>query len=51
MDFITSVEESKFLFAAGKDIYTARWYWERSIFADRPWHLHRVPFAEKQLHL
>lgn len=51
-DSVTSVDESRALIAAGKDIYTAQWYWEKSRFpADMPWYLHPVPMADKQLEM
>lgn len=47
---VTSVDESRTLIAAGRDIYTAQWYWERSRFpADKPWYLHPVPMADRQM--
>ena len=49
---VTSVEESLALIAAGKEIYTAQWYWEKSGFpADNPWYLHPVPMADRQLEM
>lgn len=51
-DSVTSVDESRALIAAGKDIYTAQWYWEKSRFpADELWYLHPVPMADKQLEM
>ena len=50
-DSVTSVDESLALIAAGKDIYTAQWYWEKSIFPADPWYLHPVPMADKQLEM
>ena len=50
MKSFTNVDESRELIANGKNIYTAQWYWARSSFpADKPWSLHPVPMAEKQL--
>lgn len=52
LDRVTSVDESLALIAAGRDIYTAQWYWEQSGYpADKPWNLHPVPMAEKQLEM
>lgn len=49
---VTDVEESRALIAAGKDIYTAGWYWLRGSFpADNQWYLIPVPMAEKQQEL
>lgn len=50
--WVTNVDESLALIAGGKDIYTAQWYWERPSFPpDKPWYLHPVPMADKQLQL
>ena len=52
LDRVTSVDESRELIAAGRDIYTAQWYWEKSGFpADQPWYLYPVPMAAKQLEM
>lgn len=52
LDRVTSVDESLALIAIGRDIYTAQWYWEKSGFpADKPWYLHPVPMADKQLEM
>lgn len=49
---VTDIDESRALIAAGRDIYTAQWYWEKSRFpADKPWYLHPVPMADKQLEM
>lgn len=50
--YVTSVDESLALMTEGRDIYTAQWYWERSMFpGDVPYYLHQVPMAEKQLEM
>lgn len=48
---VTTVEESKHLIASGKDIYSAPYYWMRSVFPSVPWYLLSVPMAERQLEL
>jgi len=52
LDRVTSVDESRAMIAAGRDIYTAQWYWEQSgLPSDKPWNPHPVPMASKQLEM